>query len=295
MGHLASYPVQTTKDWRWTKNFNIQLHPDELDSLPFEIGDYAVVKNPDNPLSPGVYGRIDDGEHLSTDEIGIGMGLRYGIGVSTGDEIQLHTKSPSSKPLHRRFFDGLLRYRPAIGRVRYAVIPDIGYEVCRIDPELFDVLGIEPGDKIVIQSEHDRDRLKAFPIEGNIRARKRSQKADNPDLYPDCSDLLDTESVADTSIDHPKIYLDKERREKVGLDETENGGLCQPVILYRDSRAFFFRKLNDVAVTLILGILGFSVVFRDIVPMPYLLTLVLLAVGIVIYSIYYQVRYESLD
>lgn len=299
-GTIGEFTVRRTEDWEWDKEFNVQLAPAELAAHPsLSVGDEILVKNPANELEPGVFGRIDEGDHLEAGEVAIGFDLRHAVGVPRSEDdpgtVTLVRTDPPETPRLRRFFDRFVRFRPIMCRVRYAVHPDIGFAVCRLSEETFDVLGIEPGDRVVLQSEHDTTSVKALPAEGKIEARKSMQKEQNPDRYPDCRELLDIEAIAGTRVDLPRIYLDAEMREHAGLDRTANGGVCQPVKVYRDSQSFLLRKLNGVAIPAVGALLGFLVVFEDSLSLPVLGVVFLLTVLVILLSVYYRVRVESLD
>ncbi len=294
---IGRFRVRETRDWTWDKAFNVQLAPAVLrehDSLT--TGKYVLVENPHRGSRPAVFGKIDAGKHLQSDEVGIGFDLRHALGVPVGDpdrnEVALRLRQPDKKPAHRRLFDRIFRFRPIVCRVRYAVHPDIGFKTCRLPEETFDVLGIEPGDRAFLQSARDRTTVKALPVRAGTAARKETQLAENPDRYPDCQHRLDIPAIAGTSVDIPPIYLDREQRMKAGVPEDEP---CHPLIVYRDSRAFFLRKLNDVTIPILAALLGFMVIFEGVLGLRYLVVALAIAVALILFSVYYQTRYESLD
>lgn len=297
---VGTFTVRKTQDWKWDKEFNIQLHPTELSQhRNLSVGTYVLVKNPHNELAPGLYGRLDKGQHLESGEVGIGFDMRHALGVPREDSrlnsVNVYHRMLEKKCFNRRLFDRALHFRPIICRVRYAVHPDIGFQTCRLPEETFDVLGIEHGDRVYLQSAHDRTNLKALPAREGIQTPKAKQKEQNSEQYQDCQDILDIKSIVGTEVDLPCIYLDAEQRERAGLDQTSNGGQCQPIIVYRDSRAYFMRKLNEVAIPVVGAILGFTVVFRDILDNIYLFAGLAIAVVLIIFSLFYNVRFESLD
>lgn len=298
--HLGRFRVEKTSDWRWDKEFNVQINPVDLDRMPdISVGDYVLVQNPHSRIAPAVFGRIDEGDHLAEGQVGIGFDLRHALGVPRDDpernSVALLNVAPDAKGYHHRAFERVLQYRPILCRVRYATHPDIGFETCRIPEESFDVLGIEPGDRVFLQSPHGRSSLKALPERETTRQRKAAQREQNPGRYLDCQGLLGIEGIAGTEVDLPRIYLDAEQRERSGLADTANGGLCQPVVVYRDSQAFFLRKLNDVAVPVVGALLGFIVVLRGVLALGYLLAILAVAVLVIVLSLLYEVRFESLD
>lgn len=79
-----------------------------------------------------------------------------------------------------RFFDRIARYRPIICRGKYAAHPDVGFNVCRLPPETFEILGIEPGDRVMIRSEHGHTTVKALRINREMRERRHRQIEHKP-------------------------------------------------------------------------------------------------------------------
>ena len=188
-------------------------------------------------------------------EIGLDFSLRYALGVSAREdidygrgekenEVTVEEGTPRKPGITRRFSDWLLEVRTEICRVRMAVHPDLENRICRISGNTMELIGIEEGDKVIIESvDGTVEGIKALRIDSESEGRKEQQKESDPDRYVDCYEKLDLGRIRETGIDIPEIYLDAEIRNELRLGEKFKRGVCQPVTVYRDTRDLSLRLL----------------------------------------------------
>lgn len=304
MADTPPLTVQSTRNWSWTRAYNLQL-PAETRAEYFpdvDHGESLLVRAEHDGVACSIFAKVDleDIEHLEPGEVGIGLNLRYALGVATGETVRVSDESP---PDHRTGrIDDVLGRRPVLCRVRKGVHPDVGFDVCRISESTMDALGIAPGDHVVVESTRASMSLKALPAREEISDRKRKQTAQNPDRYPDPVDALELEGLAGTRIDIPDIYLDSERREELGLGVQTNAsapsplasGVCQPVKVSRNATSVYARSLNEVTVPVIVGLFATIFVFEPWLGPVGNVAIIGLGLLFVLLSISYHVRKTTL-
>lgn len=304
MTAAPSLTVQSTENWAWTREYNIQLCPETHKQYFSDVlhGEFLMTEAEHSGVTFSTFGKLDikETDHLNPGEVGIGLNMRSALGVSSEESVQVSNESP---PGYRtQYLDEIIGKRPVICRVRKSVHPDIGFNICRMSKDTFDILGIVPGDRVIIESTNETTTLKALPLRSGVANRKKRQTAQNPERYPDPVDLLDLDDITGTDIDIPEIHLDAERRTDLNLakqTEAENiiplsSGICQPVKVTRDATSVYLRSLNEVTVPVIVGLLATIFVFD-----PWLSTageVAIIGVGIlfVLLSVLYRVRRTSL-
>ncbi len=98
--------------------------------------------------------------------IGIHETLLKSIGVRPGEPVSYERTRTLVPRLESRIFS----FRQAIARVGYSHSVDVGYAVARIPDRLLDVLGIEPGQTVIVQGLRVRDGRRARPARIQVRA-----------------------------------------------------------------------------------------------------------------------------
>jgi hypothetical protein len=138
--------------------------------------------------------------------VGLHESLAKGLGVRPGEAVKIQATSVRLPLFESRVF----RYRHAVCRVTYASAVDIGHPVARLRSPLLDVLGLNPGQEIVItalaEGRGERRHLK--------RVRVRSLAA-----YEDDSDSIEVANVqaAIGVEDIEPIALDLLRRQALSV------------------------------------------------------------------------------
>ncbi len=302
----ARLTVQSTENWAWTREYNIQMAPSTLkEHFPnISHGEFLMIETKHREISFTIFGKVDikdTDNHLDPGEVGIGLNLRYALGAPIGETVCVVNRSPPGYRSQR--LDEILGRRPVLCRVRKGVHPDIGFNICRISETTMDSLGITPGDRIIIESIHESITLKVLPIRDEIADRKRKQMKQNSDRYPDPIEVLSLDDIADTKIDIPEIYIDSERRKELQLGSQAkaegssplDSGACQPVKVTRNATSVYLRSLNEVTVPVIVGLLATLFVFDPWLSTEAGAVIIIVGVVFILLSILYRVRRTSLN
>lgn len=303
--------ARQTRRREYQYHHNIELNRRNLRQLgsDLEEGDRLVVRNPNVEAAPACFGRVHIQEDFSDEEFGLGYTLRYALGVPEGDSVEIARSSSvvEDEDFISRVADHAFGVRPVICRVRMAVEPDPGFRVCRITEETQELLGIDEGDHVVIESAEGRARdVKALPLDGETRRIKDVQKDQNPDRYPSCFDILDISEVRNTEVDVPEIFIDRDIRQDLGINGKANSGVCQPVVVYRDTKALSGRVFLDIAMPLIVAaaaaVIGLdTATIREVTNVglgTILLTkggVIVVAMIIAVVAVWYRTRIVLLD
>lgn len=304
MPRRAALTVTSTRNWTWTREYNVQLSRESRDEYfpDTSHGDFLLLEARHDGVTFAVFGKVDlvGTGHLGPSEVGIGNNLRHALGVDLGEEVDVSDRTPPRD--WRRRVDQLLGKRPVLCRVRTAVHPDIGFDVCRVSEATMDSLGVAPGDHVVIESTRGLRSLKALPLREEVADRKRRETRQNPERYPDPATVLGLERFDGTDVDLPEIYLDAERRSDLELPaQTEADGppllatgACQPVKVSRNSTSVYVRSLNEVTVPVIVGLLATVFVFEPWLSLADRVAIIGLGIVFILLSITYRVRKTTL-
>ena len=292
----GTFEVKKTSDRKWQKDHNIQLHATDLATFDsIEDGDFLRVSKTHRGRRIESFGKVQEAStHVAPGQVGLGFNLRYAIGATIDDHVTIdHVTMPNRKRRHR-ILDDVLKIRPVICRTRRAVFPDPGFKVCRITEETKELLGIDFGNRVVLESPSGRVRgVKALPIGEESQRLKRAQIESTDSQYPDCFEELSLETLRSAEVDIPPIFVDEGIRIDLHL-ETDARGVCQPIKIYRDTEDQFTRLLLDLSTPLIisgaaLAIIGFQ---SDIVRLTIVIAFLLL---FIVFSVIYKSRRVFLD
>lgn len=147
------------------------------------------------------------------------------------------------------------------------VFPDLEDKVCRLPKNTVDILGIQEGENVTIESTRGDHRIvrgvKAFEIDDERDETKRQQKNLDRYRYPPCEELLGLKQIRRTEVDIPEIWIDQEVRARLGLDELYKSGVCQPVRVYRDTQHLLGQMLHQFAIPLVVVLVAAGLDFLD--------------------------------
>lgn len=250
---------------------DLQVRPDTLESIDdIEPGDYLTitVDHPDHTLS--IYGKVEPRtEHthdtgLPEGTIGVGGPERDALGITPGDTVRLSHVGFEPVSRIRSYLNRLIGIRAITCRVRKAVNVDAGTNVCRLRPDVKQALGIEWGDKVVIQSSEGRLRsVKALPLTDDQIdiITRREQNEDEPYPIPFAQTPLGRKVGAGGEI--PRVHIPRSARKALGITEHDHSGVYQPVKIHRDTRDVSFRLFDELTTPILLGsiavIVGFNI------------------------------------
>lgn len=259
--------VAKTQDRGHIPEYIVQLNQSlAAELLPTDKQRFISVQACDNnaKINPEIHARLevldDEQSHLSNDEVGLDFTLRYALAVTAEadleyseadqrDEVKITSTENPERKRYRRGVNWVIGVRPQICRVRMGVFPDLEDRICRISSSTLELIGIEPGDYICIESPDGIVRsVKAFPLNEETIAKKEDQKEKYPEYYKDCKSELNLHSLRQTDIDIPEIYLDEELRSDIGLMTQSNNGVCHPVRIYRDSVGVLSKSAYEISI-----------------------------------------------
>lgn len=182
--------------------------------------------------------------------------LRQALGVQLGDRVMVRRpEGEERKPKERRnplvrlahrllqAFGGVQSQIMRVQRARYA---DMEISVCRIPATGFDVLGLEPGDYVVIESVTAKLRMRALEATDGMQ-RTRAVRAKTARGVEDCHDTLSLWRSPTPDADLPMILMDFDARQALSVTP------CESVYVYRDVVSLLWKQLRVLGLTLILS------------------------------------------
>ena len=182
--------------------------------------------------------------------------LRQALGVQLGDRVMVRRpEGRERKPKERRnplvrlahrvlqAFGGVQSQIMRVQRARYA---DMEIAVCRIPATGFDVLGLEPGDYVVIESVTAKLRMRALEATDGMQ-KTRAKRAKTAQGVEDCHDTLSLWRSPTPDADLPMILMDFDARQALSVTP------CESVYVYRDVVSLLWKQLRVLGLTLILS------------------------------------------
>jgi len=270
----------------------IQIPTNIWENLSLEDGEFLKIIATHDGNQIESYGRCEERgdkfeKPLESGTVAIGIGVRQAIGVNIGDTVTITNTGFQQASLQRRLLNRILKIRSGHCRVYKAVFPDVGHKTCRISEEFAEFLGIDWGDRIVIQSANSRIRgVKALPLTDSQRQRIQNRQEMNPEGYPSKFELIDSDKLKKDDI--PPIYLTGSARSDLSLKSTDVGTTLQPVKIHRDTRDVLARVMNDLTIPLLVAVATIIVTFD--LRMEYMISFFTFGSLVIIYTIWFRTR-----
>jgi len=295
--------VMGTKNRGDTVEYVVQVAPEfaanELSNS--DTGDLVVLKYEREQVTTEIQAKLQIRDHLDSDTFGVDETLRCALGVGDDDKVSIgpyrERRDSSLSPLEhlRRWLNSMLGMRTEVCRTKMSVNPDLENRVCRLPSETLQLLGLKPGDRVILSTPMTRPvAVKALPISDDTedRTKKMEQKAKNEDadvyVPANCAESLDLKAVHATD-DIPSIHLDQDIRSRLGLQDESDYGLCKPVRVSGDSTDFLIGVFHDLSVPIVLGAIGLVVGLDQLVP----IARILLMLGSIAFAILFAILYRS--
>jgi hypothetical protein len=299
--YAVTSTVSAGFDEKSTDLHDIQLGSGGLDEFPTVAeGGFLKLTSDHDDQRLQFYGRVETRDRerfergLDRDRIGVGVPGRQALGVTEGDRVTVEPVGFEPVSRTQRLFNRVLRIRPATCRVRKSVFPDSGHKVCRIPEEVKDVVGIEWGDRVIIQSSEARIRaVKALPVRPEQRRKFERRERENPERYPPPFGTTAMNRETGTSVDLPRVSVSAAAREQLGFAEYAHGGVRQSVKIHRDTQDVFVRLLDELTIPFLLG--AVAVVVGLDVGFAVKLGVLLCALGLTVLSVGYRSRRVLLE
>lgn len=170
----------------------------------------------------------------------------------------------------------LLKQQYLICAVHHAMPEDMETPIARLTKESMDVIGIQPGDKVLLISEKDRKPIRCLVLH-----------PDNPlpfDTMYEYFTAWPCPGPKDQPLRLPWVALDRQTRIAIGAEPWE------PIIVGRDPRHALASELGVVAMGLAVSALGGAIVVPDIHP---LLPMAIVIAGFVGVSVLIWIKIRS--
>lgn len=242
----AELDVVRTADRSDRYDYLVQVNPATLSKLDdVREGDLVRVRGVRGPLETAVLANVQVRDDLGNREAGVDFSLRYALATPAKEDIEhgsglrvgsvvIEAADRPRRTLRHWLFDNGLGIRPEICRVRMAVHPDLENRICRLSGNTMELIGVEEGDTVAIESPYGRvSGVKAFLIDEESEDRKNRQREQDPDRYVDCYDRLGLDRIRRTEVDIPEVYLDHELRTELALGGASHEGVYQSRRLLR--------------------------------------------------------------
>lgn len=270
--------VCSTFDREFAREYIAQLNQQTLATLgDVDEGDFLLIRNLE-PLETELHTRVRLNSDIPDDSIGLDFTLRTALGVPSerevdyGDaevvnQVEIEPVGNAEDQLRQRALNKALGVRPQVCRVRMGVFPDLEDKVCRLPRNTMELLGIEEGENVTVESTRGQRivrGLKAFEINEEREEKKERQKERDGERYLSCEDLLELNRIRHTEVDIPEIWLDEEARQRLGLQELCKNGVCQPVRVYRDTGFLLKRSLYQFAIPLVIVLVATGLEVEDV-------------------------------
>lgn len=220
-----------------------------------EFRDFVVVEGPnkvepDKPLR--LVARTVALEEADDSQAYLDQTVRDAVGVAVSGRVRLRPLS-NRRGRIERFVDLLVPRRYVVLRVHTADSLFFEKRACAVPPVTLEMLGIAPGDEVVLESAVDEGGvlrrktlvLRAFSLSEEARRRREEIKGSSPvDRFPDCGGILGVQP------DLPWVLLDRRDRTTLGLT------LCSPVRIRASRRGQFINQFREYALLVLVALLG---------------------------------------
>lgn len=275
----------------------IQVPSGFWDNLSLSDGDFLKIIATHNGNQVESYGRCEERGNefenpLQSETVAVGIGIRQAVGANIGDTVTVTKPGFQPVSIQRRSLNRILKIRPGHCRVYKAVFPDVGRKTCRLPSEFAEYLGINWGDRIVIQSAESRIRgMKALPLSDSQRQRIQKRQKANPEAYPTKYELISSEKLKKDDV--PPIYLSGGARSDLSLTDTDVGTVLQPVKIHRDTRDVLARVVSDLTIPLLIGVATIIVTFD--LDRFHLTSFFITGIVLIIYTLWFRTRHILLE
>ncbi|NVM53294.1 MAG: gamma-glutamylcyclotransferase [Candidatus Helarchaeota archaeon] len=232
-------------------------------------------------------------DFLKSNEIRVDQSIRDALGLKKGEGIRI-VKSRLKKP---PFYERLFNYQYVFCRVKRSEIVDMEKRMVRIFQDTMEIIGIEPGDIIVIESEFESVKNRAFEIsvdavKKRIELEKKSSKAFlEAKAAGTAGGIFDIDCTSYFNLtlegeDIPPIYMDKEMRDKLRV------GFCDAVRIRRTAMNPVEREFTDFVMIIIIAMLGIVLTIPNlsfVASISIIVSIIIVAVILITMKIRHQI------
>ncbi len=266
----AKFSIQGTKDRLNTDGFFIaQLNPSDIKGN-LHAGNNIIVTNNVNGFTFQVKARLQAYSEVEVGTIRLDQKIRMAIGVDNKiGEVTLEASGgilQKPRPRYEQFFGKQLN----LLRVRKATFTDMEINVCRLPDVVMKSIGVEEGDRIIVESTKERIQIRALELTGEIQASRMEKEKDEDSSYYSDKDPRKLALLKGNKLDYDLrwILLDLDARSKLGIKAYD------PVMVYRSNNYAIKTKMHSITLPMVAGVVGFVLsldyLLKDLVSAPLL-------------------------
>jgi len=265
----TNFSIQGTTDRLNTDGFFIvQLNPADIKKENLHANNDIIVSNEVNGFTFKVKARLQAYSKVEVGTICLDQKIRMAIGVDNKmGAVTLETSGgilENPRPCYEQFFGKQLN----VLRVRKATFTDMEINVCRLPDVVMKSIGVEEGDRIIVESTKRRIQIRALELTEEIHASRIKREKDVDSRYYSAKDprILALQKGNKLDYDLRWILLDLDARSKLGIQAYD------PVTVYRSNNYAIKTKMHSITLPMVAGVVGFVLsldyLLKDIVPVP---------------------------
>lgn len=225
--------------------------------ITHDTGEIEVVDGEEKSIEINVLARLHKCSEIKEEgTIRLDQTIRAAIGVNKKtDETERHEVSIDKVPKNRNrpISEWLFSFgrQRSIARVLMATFTDMEVNICRIRETTMECIGIENGDKIVIESTTKRIKIRALNLsEQMVRVREEGQKIDTSFYSLKTNPRLSAIKNINKDDDLPWILIDFDARNELEVK------IGDPVVIYRSNGYAISKNIQSLTVPLVVMLVG---------------------------------------
>lgn len=257
----TKFTVQPTDDRLNVQGlFVAQLNPTDINGK-FRAGKDILVINSTEGFTFRIKARLQAYAEVEAGTIRLDQKIRMAIGVDAEGEVTITPPTgilEIRRPLSEQFFGKQVN----LLRVRKATFTDMEINVCRLPSGVMKSIGVEEGDKIIVEAANKRIEIRALELTTDMIASRIKKENDEDSKYYSVKDKRRVVLIRHNILDYdlPWILLDRDARIKLGIKAYD------PVMVYRSNSYAIKTKLHTITLPMVAGIVGFVIGLDYLLP-----------------------------
>ena len=246
--------VKQTKDRLDVQGFFVaQMNSADINGR-LRPGKDVIVTNNTEELTFSIKARLQLYDKVEVGTIRLDQKIRMAIGVDAGGEVNVLPASglfEIRRPLSEQFFGKQVN----LLRVRKATFTDMEINVCRLQSSVMKSIGVEEGDKIIVESVNKRIEIRVLELTNEMITSRRLKENDADSKYYSVKDERRVAVMRNNILNYdlPWILLDLDARRKLDIHSYD------PVMVYRSNNYAIKTKLHTTTLPMIALTVGFVI------------------------------------
>lgn len=241
--------------------FVAQLNPRDLRDGNLREGNDIVVTNNTEGFTFQIKARLQSYSEVKKGTIRIDQKIRMALGIDNGGEVTISAPPwilDIQRPLSEKFFGKQVN----LLRVRKATFTDMEINVCRMTKDVMKSIGIEEGDKVIVEAANKRIEIRALELSTRMIASRIEKENDKDSKYYSVKNKRRMALMKGNILNYdlPWILLDLDAREALGIKA------YHPVSVFRSNNYAVKKKLHTTTLPMIAGTVGFVIGLRYMFP-----------------------------